>query len=81
MISAMSTGRMIELAAAVVILGAAIFFYRRKPAPDDPGAASYGNQGAVILLVVAAIMGIHALGGLDYHPSQAEADMMRARAR
>jgi hypothetical protein len=80
MIGAMSTGRMIELAAAIVILGAGIVFYRRKPAPNS-GAASYGNQGAVILLVIAAIMGIHALGGLDYHPSQAEVDMMRARAR
>jgi len=77
MIGAISTGRMIELVAAVVILGAAIFFYRRKPVDGN----NYGNQGAVILLVIAAIMGIHALGGLDYHPSQAEADMMRARAR
>lgn len=73
----MTTPRMIELVAAVLILGAAIFFYRRKPADGN----NYGNQGAVILLVIAAIMGIHALGGLDYHPSQAEADMMRARAR
>jgi hypothetical protein len=81
MIGAMSTGRMIELIAAVLILGAAIFYYRRKPAPEDSGASSYGNQGAVILLVVAAIMGIHALGGLDYHPTQAEADYFKARAR
>jgi hypothetical protein len=81
MIGAMSTGRMIELAAAVLILAAGIVFYRRKPAPEDSGASSYGSQGAVILLVVAAIMGIHALGGLDYHPSKAEADMMRERAR
>ena len=73
----MTNGRMIELAAAVLLLGAAIYFYRRKPADGS----SYGNQGAVILLVVAAIMGIHALGGLDYHPTQAEADMLKARAR
>ena len=31
--------------------------------------------------VVAAIMGIHALGGLDYHPSAAEADMIRDKVR
>jgi hypothetical protein len=73
----MTTPRMIELAAAVLLLGAAIYFYRRKPTDGS----SYGNQGAVILLVVAAIMGIHALGGLDYHPTQAEADMLKARAR
>ena len=77
----LSTPRMIELAAAVVLLVAAVIFYRRKPEPDGSGAGNYGNQGAVILLVIAVIMGIHALGGLDYHPSQAEADMMRSRAR
>jgi hypothetical protein len=74
-----SGGRLIELVGAVLILAAGVVFYRRRPAPDDAGASSYGNQGAVILLVVAAIMGIHALGGLDYHPSQSEADAMRAR--
>jgi hypothetical protein len=71
----MTNGRMIELAAAVVLLGAGIVFYRKKPA--DPEAASYGNQGAVILLVVAVIMAIHALGGLDYHPSNAEAEYFK----
>lgn len=73
----MTNGRIIELAAAVLILAAGIVFYRRKPADGS----RYGNQGAVILLVVAAIIGIHALGGLDYHPTQAEADMLKARAR
>jgi hypothetical protein len=73
----MTSGRMIELAAAVLILAAGIVFYRRKPADGS----SYGNQGAVILLVVAVIMGIHALGGLDYHPTQSEADMLRSRAQ
>ena len=73
----MTTPRMIELAVAVLLLGAGIVFYRRKPADGN----SYGNQGAVILLVVAVIVGIHALGGLDYHPTQAEADMMRARSQ
>jgi len=66
----MTNGRMIELASALLILGAGIFFYRRKPADGS----TYGNQGAVILLVVAVIMAIHALGGLDYHPSKAEAE-------
>ena len=71
----MTTGRMVELAVAVLLLVAGVVLYRRKPADGN----SYGNQGAVILLVVAAIMGIHALGGLDYHPSSAEADMLRGQ--
>ena len=70
----MSTGRMIELVAAVLILGFAIWLYRRPKGPDG-----YGNQGAVVLLAVAAIMGIHALGGLDYHPSEAELEIYKSR--
>lgn len=76
MTGAMSLGRMIELAAAVVILGAGIYFYRRRDKAD-----SYGSQGAVILFVVAAIMAIHALGALDYHPTKAEAEYLRDRSR
>ena len=58
----MTTGRIIELVAALALLVAAVVLYRRR----DPQGGSYGNQGAVILLVVAVIMGIHGLGGLDY---------------
>ena len=76
MTGAMSLGRMIELAAAVVILGAGIYFYRRRDKAD-----SYGSQGAVILFVVAAIMAIHSLGALDYHPTKAEAEYLRDRDR
>jgi hypothetical protein len=70
---------MIELAIAVVLLGAGLWFYtRRVPAGGSNGsngsAGRRDSQGAVLLLVVAVIMGIHALGGLDYHPSQAELD-------
>ena len=72
----MTTGRMIELAAAVLLLGTGIFLYRRRDKGD-----SYGPQGAVIMLVVAAIMGAHALGLFDYRPSQAEAELMKERAR
>lgn len=74
----MTTPRMIELAAAVVLLGIGIVLYRR---PKTDETDKYGSQGAVILFVVSAIMGIHALGGLDYHPSAAEADMIREKAR
>jgi hypothetical protein len=72
----MSLPRMIELAAAVLILAAGVYFYRRKDAGNP-----FGNQGAVILIAVAVIMAIHALGGLNYHPSQAEADYLRSRAQ
>jgi len=73
----MTTGRMVELAAAVFLLVAGVYFYRRR----DPAGQGYGNQGAVILLVVAVIMAIHALGGLDYHPSKAEAELLQERSR
>ena len=58
---------MLELAAAVAILVAGVWLYRRRDTGD-----SYGSQGAVLLFAVAAIMAIHALGGLDYRPSAAE---------
>ncbi len=72
----LTPGRMIELVAALLLFGAAIFFYRRRDRSD-----SYGPQGAVILFVVALVMAIHALGLLDYHPSQAEADAFNSRPR
>ena len=70
----MTTGRTIELVAAVAILAAGIWLYRARKSADQ----GYGSQGAVLLFAVAAIMGIHALGGLDYHPSTAEADAARS---
>jgi hypothetical protein len=73
----MTTGRMIELAAAVALIAAGVWMYRARKAADQ----GYGSQGAVILFVVAAIMGAHALGGLDYHPSNSELDAMKARAQ
>jgi hypothetical protein len=71
----MTTLRMIELAAAIVILAAGIGLYRR-PRPKGDG---YGSQGAVILFVVALLMGIHALGGMDYRPSKAELEIMSSQ--
>ena len=72
----LSTGRLVELLVAVLLLGAGVYFYRRRDKGD-----TYGSQGAVILFVVAAIMAIHALGGLDYHPSSAEAEYLRDHGR
>lgn len=73
----MTAASMAELAVAIVLLGAGVVLYRRR-APNDGG---YGSQGAVILLVVGVIMVIHALGLLEYRPSQSELDAMRERAR
>ena len=72
----LTPGRMIELAVAVVLLVAGIYLYRRRDKSD-----SYGSQGAVILFVIAVIMAIHALGGLDYHPSAAEAELLQEHSR
>ena len=71
-----STGSLVELAVAVLILAAGVFVYRRRDKSD-----SYGSQGAVILFAVGAIMGIHAIGGLNYHPSVAEAEYLRDHSR
>ncbi len=73
----MTPTRMVELAVAVALLAAGIWFYRRR----DPKDGQPGGQGAVILFVIAAILGAHALGAMDYRPSQSELEMMKARAR
>ena len=73
----MTTGRTIELVAAVALLVAAIWLYRRRAADGR----RTGSQTAVLLLAVALIMGIHALGGLDYRPSDSELDAVRGQAR
>ena len=76
----MTPTRMVELAVAVALLAAGIWFYRRRD-PTADKADNYGGQGAVILLVISAILGAHALGAMDYRPSQSELEMMKARAR
>lgn len=72
----MSTWRLVELLLAVILLGAGLWFYTRRV----PGnGVRRDSQGAVLLFAVAAILGIHALGGLDYHPSQSELDRAGAK--
>jgi hypothetical protein len=73
----MTPTRMVELAVAVALLAAGIWFYRRR----DPKDGQPGGQGAVILFVIAAILGAHALGAMDYRPTQAEREMMQGRGR
>lgn len=72
----MTIGRAIELAVAVLLLVAGVVLYRRRDGSD-----SYGSQGAVLLFAVAAMVAVHALHLMDYHPTQAEADLMRSRAQ
>ena len=76
MFGRLSSGALLELATAMLILAVGIVLYRRRDKSD-----SYGSQGAVILFVIAAIMGIHAWGGLNYHPSAAEAEYLQAHSR
>ena len=65
----MTTTPVIELAAAAAIAVGGVWLYRRRTHEAD---AQYGSQGAVLLFVVAAILLIHGLGWLEYHPSAAE---------
>jgi len=67
----------LELALALALIGFGVVLYRR-PAADGE---RYGSQGAVLLFVVGAIVVIHALGLMRYHPSEAEAGMPRQLLR
>jgi hypothetical protein len=73
----MTTGRTLELAAAAAILVAGVWLYRRNRAVDR----GYGSQGAVLLLVIAAIVAVHALGFMEYRPSQSELEAMTERSQ
>jgi len=77
----MTIPRLLELAAALAIFGVGVWLYRSRPSDRAAADGNYGSQGAVLLFALGAIMAIHALGGLDYHPSQAEADYFRAHAQ
>jgi len=81
-LSSLSWGAMAEVAAGIALLVAAVWLYRRPaPATEERAERQYGSQGAVILLIVAAILLIHGLGGLEYHPSDAEIEMIQAHSR
>ena len=64
----MSVGTILELAFAAALIVAAIWLYRRR-GREDP---QHGSQTAVLILVVGALLLIHGLGLLRYHPSQSE---------
>lgn len=63
---------LLELALAATMLVAGVWLYRRpSPEPDH-----YGSQGAVLLLILGAILAVHGLGLLRYHPSSSEVEAM-----
>ena len=70
----MTTQQVIEVAIGVAIAAAGVWLYRRRPtaAGADGDDGQYGSQGAVLLFVVAALLLIHGLGWLEYHPSPSE---------
>ena len=75
----LSYGAMAEVAVGVAMLAAALWLYRRPAPATEEGGGGYGSQGAVILFVIGAILGVHALGGFDYHPTQGELESMKGR--
>ena len=77
--TSLSYGAMAEVAVGVAMLAAALWLYRRPAPATEEGNGNYGSQGAVILLVVAAILLIHGLGALEYHPSEAEIEAAQSR--
>ena len=70
----MTTMQVIEVVAGVAIAVAGVWLYRRRPTAEAANGddGQYGSQGAVLLFVVAALLLIHGLGWLEYHPSPSE---------
>ena len=64
----MTLTQIVEVAVALALIGLAVWLYRR-PAGEDGRS---DTQGAVLLLVVAALLLIHGLGGMDYRPTAGE---------
>jgi hypothetical protein len=64
----MTTQQIIEAAAGVALIVLGVLQYRKRSAEGE----QYGSQSAVLLFAAAALVLVHALGLLNYHPSQAE---------
>lgn len=75
----MTAVRLVELVLAVILLGAGVWSYTHRTSRSDGSSGRRDSQGAVLLLAVGAIVGIHALGLLDYHPSPSEIELAHAR--
>ena len=73
----MTTTQIIELAVAIGLIVLSVVVYRRK---GPEGEGRYGNQGSVVVLIIAIIMIVHALGLMEYRPSQGEIDRLTAGA-
>ena len=64
----MTTGAIIELVVAIGLILLSVVVYRRQAKTDG----KYGSQGSVLVLIIGIIMAIHALGLLEYRPSEGE---------
>ena len=64
----MTTGSIIELVVAIGLILLSVVVYRRQAKADG----KYGSQGSVLVLIIGIIMAIHALGLLEYRPSEGE---------
>ena len=64
----MTTGAIIELVVAIGLILLSVVVYRRQAKTDG----NYGSQGSVLVLIIGIIMAIHALGLLEYRPSEGE---------
>ena len=73
----MTTTQIIELVVAIGLIVLSVVVYRRK---GPEGEGRYGNQGSVIVLIIAIIMIVHALGLMEYRPSQGEIERLTAGA-
>jgi hypothetical protein len=70
----MTTQQVIEVVIGIAIAVVGVWLYRRRSAAaaSEGDDGQYGSQGAVLLFVIAALLLIHGLGWLEYHPSAAE---------
>ena len=71
----MTTTQIIELVVAIGLIVLSVVVYRRK---GPEGEGRYGNQGSVLVLIIALIMIVHALGLMQYRPSQGEIERLSA---
>jgi len=74
-----TTDRLVELVLAVILLGAGLWLYTRRTPRTDGTSGRRDSQGAVLLLAVGVIVGIHALGLLEYRPSPSEIELAHSR--
>ena len=71
----MTTGAMLELAAAIAMIAVGVWAYMKR----NREGAQRGSQGGVFLLLVGVLVAMHALGLFAYRPSQSEIDRQQTQ--